>query len=348
MPKVALPRDIRGQELIKLLARDRYERYLNREIDSILLEHFEEVTRTILANPRALSGAGGARTAQLFTRVVRILTTGYDKAELFSKEQIQGYVGVEAQAAKAQLRSLIADSDNFRVTMGNLTRAELRAIAAMPIEGLKLGEWWDKQAKDMTLATRRQMQLGIVAGEGPRDIARRIVPSDASSKPAVYRQARMRANLLTRTTITTVQNEAAFQSYASVGPDVSPSYTYVSTKDERVTPICRALDGKVYKYGDPGAKIPPQHIQCRSTIVPNVNYKKLGIPEPAKASSLTFRSYSDWLREQPKGQQDAILGAAKADMWRSGKVTLERMVGQDNKTLNLQQLKDLISVVDEQ
>lgn len=326
------------------MARDRYERWLQREVDAILLAHFEEVTRAILSSPSALTGSGGARTAQLFTRVVRILTKGYDAAETLTAKQIQGYVGVEAMAAKAQLRSMISDSDNFRVGMGNLTRAELRAIAAMPIEGLTLGEWWEKQATDMTFATRRQIQLGMVAGEPPRDIARRIIPTD--TRPAVWRQARMRANLLVRTTLTTVQNQAAFDSYASVGPDISPSYTYVSAKDNRVTPICRALDGKQFKYKDPNAKLPPQHIQCRSTIVPNVNYKALGIPEP-KGGSLSFRSYDSWLKEQSKGQQDAILGEAKADMWRSGKVSLERMVGSDNRALNLNQLKDLIATVDE-
>lgn len=345
MPKQPLPNDLRGQELIKLLARDRYERGLQQRIDSLLLEHFEEVTRTILSDPKALSGAGGARTAQLFTRVVRIITKGYDAAEKLSVAEVQGYVGVEAMAAKAQLRSMISDSENFRVTMGNLTRAELRAIASMPIEGLPLGEWWEKQAHDMSFASRQQIQLGMVAGEPPRDIARRIIPTD--TKPAVWRQARMRANLVVRTTLTTVQNEAAFQSYSKVGPEVSPSYTYVSAKDNRVTPICRALDGRHFKYNDPNAKIPPQHIQCRSTIVPDVNYKALGIAEPTKTSSLSFRSYSDWLKDQSKTQQEQILGVKKAEMWRSGQVTLERMVGQDNRTLNLQQLKDLITVVDE-
>jgi SPP1 gp7 family putative phage head morphogenesis protein len=231
----------------------------------------------------------------------------------------------------------------FNVSIGNLTRAELKAIVRMPIEGLPLGDWWLKQTRDMTLATRQQMQLGMVAGEGPDKIAGRIVPR--GSAPAVFRRARNNANILIRTSLTTVQNTAAFEAYQTAGEQVTDKYMYVSAKDNRVTEICRALDGRTFAYKDPQAKRPPQHIRCRSTIVPVVNFAKIGLPVPDPKGPLGFRSYSDWLRTQTKTEQDAILGPARADMWRDGKASLEAMVTTDNRVLTLKQLRDVIGDV---
>ena len=315
------------------------------EAERLLRAQFSEIVHTLVTDSGLTPGAL-RRQAALFARVTRILNAGYGTLEAWSTEEFAKYAGVEALAARAQITALIADTDAARVTMQALTRAELEAIVELPIAGLPLGEWWKKQALDMSTATRQQMQLGLVAGESPAAIARRIVPPAGSSEATVLRRASNNANLLVRTSLTTVQNEAAFQQYQSANRDVSTEYQYVSARDNRVTPICRALDGNVYKYDDPKAPRPPQHIKCRSTIVPKLNWRALGVREPPAESALGFRSYDAWLREQSAGEQNRILTTTRADLWRREKVTLADLVSADRRVLTLDQLRDRIGSVD--
>jgi SPP1 gp7 family putative phage head morphogenesis protein len=50
-------------------------------------------------------------------------------------------------------------------------------------------------------------------------------------------------------------------------------------------------------------------------------------------------TYNDWLKKQPASFQDDVLGKAKADMFRSGDVTLDQFVDQSGKELTVAQLE---------
>ncbi len=45
-------------------------------------------------------------------------------------------------------------------------------------------------------------------------------------------------------------------------------YQYVAILDSRTTKICRRLHNKIFEVDDPKAPRPPQHFNCRSSIVP--------------------------------------------------------------------------------
>lgn len=49
-------------------------------------------------------------------------------------------------------------------------------------------------------------------------------------------------------------------------------FRYSAVLDERTTPVCRFLDGKVFRPEDPALHelVPPNHFNCRSIIVPIV------------------------------------------------------------------------------
>jgi SPP1 gp7 family putative phage head morphogenesis protein len=340
---VGLPADVRGQEFLKLLYRDQYERWLATETETLLLAHFREVTTSLVRDPGALSPSALRRQQMLFKRVTKLLGVGYDEASEFVEKELVGYARVEGTVARDQVGRALADAGTKRVSLAALSPAEIKAIVELPIAGLDLGSWWTKQVADMSTATRQQIQLGIIAGEPGEKIIGRIVPPRGSVAPAVFRRAKNNARLLVRTSLTTVQNEAAWQTYRKQGDGVSAAYRYVSARDDRVTPICRALDGQVFRYDNPKAPIPPQHIQCRSTIVPEINYRALGVTPPDAAGPLGFRSYDAWLRELPAAEQNRILTAPRADLWRERKITLADLVGADRRLLTLEQLKDRIA-----
>lgn len=82
---------------------------------------------------------------------------------------------------------------------------------------------------------------------------------------------------------------------------------------------------------------------CRSKPSPVINPNReprgqraaLGGQVPA---STTFE---DWLGTQTQAEQNIVLGRAKAEAWRSGKLSLADMLGRDLQPLSLADLKEL-------
>ena len=320
-----------------MTSRDAYERWLAREIESLLRDGFNNVVTTLVTRYNDLTPAQKTRQLQLFANVDKYLADGYGEANKFSKKQFDAYAEIESAVTRAQLRAIVATGD-VNLTFDAMSKAEIRNIAALPIGGLDIGTWWEKQASDMSLETRRQIQMGLLSGETPQQIVRRVMPADTMA-PAVLRTARRNASTLVRTTVTAVHNNAALETMISAGSKVTTSYRYIAVRDARTSKICAALSNKIFDFTDPKKKMPPQHPNCRSTIVAIVNYAKLGLPTPPENGPLSFQSYDAWLREQSTSMQTVILGPSRQELYAAGRVTLQDMVATDNRTLTLNELR---------
>lgn len=315
------------------------------EIDSILSSTFREVVGLVLSPAYATMKPGQkARLLTLFARVTDLMSKGYDSTASFMYDTSLELGSIESQLAANELRAIVADSEAIKLsTIVPLSEDKLKVIANLPIEGLPFGEWWSKQADDMSLAVRRQIQIGLVNGETPGTIARRIIPASLQD-PAVLRTASNSARMLVRTTFTTVQNQSAHQTYEKAGRGkVSDSYKYVAVRDSRTSTICRALDGRIFSYDDPKRKMPPQHPNCRSTIIPVVNYTSLGLDKTSE-DVFSFGSYNAWLKDQSPSVVSSILGARGADLYSSGKATLADLVAEDGRRLSTKQLASAFGV----
>lgn len=107
---------------------------------------------------------------------------------------------------------------------------------------------------------------------------------------------------------------------------------------------CRKLDGKRFKVTDPQliSTTPPFHIGCRTTLVPVVNPKALGLQElPRSLGPANWQTYGGWLGQQSHATQDVILGSGRGDLWRAGKISLSDMVTDDGALLTVDQLRHL-------
>jgi SPP1 gp7 family putative phage head morphogenesis protein len=336
-----LPADPVGRSLVQMMARDRYERWLNTEIVALLERGFREIAATLVTDFADLTPYQQTRRLRLFGVVARELRKSYSDANKFMQGQMRDFVAIESRAHIEQVRSLVARSDIAEATLSNLTSAEVKAIAEFPIAGLGIGEWFEKQATDMNAATRGAIQLGLLNGESPQQIVGRIIPATENTT-AVVRRARANLQSLIRTTTTTVQTQAAYESMASIGPELVPAYRYVAVRDGRTTPVCMALDGRVFRFDDPKAKRPPQHINCRSTIVAEPDFEALGIPRPNTVEGgYTMGSYTGWLRAQPSATQDAILGETGAKLFRDERATLAQLVTDDGRRMTISALRSL-------
>jgi hypothetical protein len=112
----------------------------------------------------------------------------------------------------------------------------------------------------------------------------------------------------------------------------------------------------VFDYDDETAPKPPQHGGCRSTIVPVIDWAGLGLtnPEsivPTERASMSgptrARNYGSWLKEQPVGIQDDILGVTKGKLFRTGDVSLRDLVRQDGTAISLEELASRLGIKEE-
>lgn len=335
------PADPRGRELVLLVERAKYERWLTTEIARLLDREFTRVVDLMLSpGYRSLTRFQQQRTLQLFRELDRRIGAGYrDVTELVLRE-MRGYAQLEAEVARVQAHSVLALSGgtvdlSLAVT---LPRSYLAAIAKLPIQGLRIGDWFDAQAATMSRETRRIIQQGLIEGKGNAEIARRILADQRAQGPVLSRRAASEAKAIGRTTVNAVQNDATMESYRQLPESVSDSYRWLSVHDNRTTLICIALDGRVWRYDDPQRRVPPAHVGCRSSTMPIIKGAEIGVGEQ-KTGPMNWRSYGDWLKAQSIGTQNEILGPTRAGFWRDGTMSLADSIDADNRVLTLPQLR---------
>jgi SPP1 gp7 family putative phage head morphogenesis protein len=330
--------DPRGVQLQLLIERAKYERHISAELATLLERSYNDLVDRILSREfRELTLNQRARTLALFRELDTRIKAGYvDVAQLHLKE-LTGYAQLEADVARVHALSVVGGS--VGITLGpSLPKSYLQSIAKLPIQGLDLGAWFDAQAFNMSVLTRRTIQQGLVEGKGTAEIARQIARPLKSDGPMVYRRALSEAKIISRTAVNAIQNNAALKGYESLPVSVSDSYRWLSVRDARTTIICAALDGRVWRYDDPDAQIPPAHLGCRSSIAPVLKGGDLSEAEQ-RNGPMALGSYATWLREQNVTTQNDILGATRAQLFRDGRMQLADAIDADNRVLTLPELR---------
>lgn len=123
--------------------------------------------------------------------------------------------------------------------------------------------WRDKTKLINTLQT--ELTIGLIRGDTQEKIVKRFADKMDTSLTNAGRL---------------IATESAY--FASVGSLNSlkelgvKEYEYLATLDIKTSPMCRAMDGKIFKIEDfhPGITAPPLHCWCRSTIVPKMDDEK--------------------------------------------------------------------------
>ena len=212
------------------------------------------------------------------------------------------------------------------------------------------------------------VRSGLLSGETTTDIVKDLVGNLRKDQKgslsqllaqggAATKSANSQVMTIVRTTVNQVTNTAS-QTVYKANPDVTEEYRYVATLDSRTSPVCRDLDGQIFKYNQ--GPVPPQHFGCRSTTVAVVNYKKYGFtPPPAgKRASVggpvpANTTYGKWLYgERAKGskfkagkEQIAALGEQKAKYFNrlankyGPDQALKKLIREDNTEVSLAQLQ---------
>jgi SPP1 gp7 family putative phage head morphogenesis protein len=183
---------------------------------------------------------------------------------------------------------------------------------------------------------RQAIQAGVIEGKTTPSIAREI-------RQMVNNRSRRQAEAVVRT----ATNHIASTARAAVterNADIFEGERYTATLDGRTTIFCASQDGKIYPVGV--GPQPPSHFSCRSVRVPLVKqefrvpgfeYQRASMDGPVDGRT----TYQSWLKRQDPDFQNEVLGVERAELFRSGRVTLDRFVDDQGVTLTLKQLREI-------
>ena len=261
-------------------------------------------------------------------------------------------------------RGIVSLSDDLEAAVTGAPAALRVTIADGVTLTLPNGQVLKKAFEDLgerqTALFGQAVRNGLQQGETTESIVKRLKgrlqkgqPGSINQILAAGGQATIPADNQIRTLIRTSINQvanAASEKVFEANQEVTKKYKYSATLDGRTSAICRALDGTIHEYGK--GPVPPQHFNCRSQIVPIVDYEGLEIKPPpederASASGLVPESttYGQWLEDLPEKERKEILGPRfKYFNYLSKKIgptdAIRRFVREDGSELTLKQLKD--------
>lgn len=214
-------------------------------------------------------------------------------------------------------------------------------------------------AVDQAERFSQTVRQGLLSGETTPQIAKKLIGSlqfgerakTIKQLAAAGGQATAVADnqvlSIVRTSINQVTNAAAMQVYEA-NQDVTKEYEYVATLDTLTTPICRALDGQKFPYGQ--GPQPPQHFGCRSKIVavidPDILPPSTAATRAAQGGQVPVgTTYGEWLAQQDLATQAKALGAKKVPYFEmlskkyGPKKAMSKLVQDDGSELTLEQLQ---------
>jgi SPP1 gp7 family putative phage head morphogenesis protein len=173
------------------------------------------------------------------------------------------------------------------------------------------------------------VRSGFFEGQTTSQMVQRIRGTKAANfNDGIMATTRRSARLIAKTATNHFATAAKDMTY-NANEDVLEGVEWSSTLDSRTSNVCQLRDGQMYPV-DSGPR-PPAHPGCRSTIIPKVkpefslfrgNETRAAVgPEGAKTTQAG--TYYGWMRTQPAGFQNEVLGTTKGKLFRSA--------GLDNK-----------------
>lgn len=299
----------------------RHQAHLERLKNSEVRE-FNEVVPTLIAIVvAALAGREVADltrnellrlTREISREVSEVMGVQIELAETF----LSDLAGAEAQFERESLRRALPGTAVAAVGAAAAWRAVRQR--AMSVDGALLAGF---------LATLRDRNRTALANLIRRANAEGWTTAETlavvrGTRAANYRDgmaARMQRSheTILRTAIQHTSSAARAAVWAA-NPDVVTGYRWVSVLDSRTTAECRGLDGRTFGLGE--GPLPPIHMNCRSTVTPEL----ADALEPlGGATERSIETFYEWLDKQPASVQDSIIGPTRGKLFRDGGLTAD-------------------------
>lgn len=303
--------------------------------------------------------AESVRLANLTRKLTELLDGKFSELAQQTRKRLQEIGFDESQFVVSSVKrrypldvDIVLPSRSFILSALNESTANGRPM------GRPWSQWYRDLSKNTIRRTMDQVSLGVAQGDSVDRIVRRIRGTRANRyTDGVFATTRRQARVLARTGTQHVVSQAR-KATVEANKSIFKQEKWVSTLDSRTTQICAGLDGRKFQIGE--GIYPPAHHQCRSIRVPQTkSFRELGINiDEAKVSTRIARQYTSlkdslrgdvapgttfgpWLKRQPSSVQDNILGKSKADLWRRGKVPIEKFTDVQGRPLTLTDLQKI-------
>lgn len=328
----------------------RFEAHERAEVLKIL-ERLQRDLASKLSSAEPMTEWGKARIQSLLRELSATIDDYYGRAQ---GEMVLTLPGAGEVAAQSTANAITV-AFKAQITASLPTETYLkRLVSNVLIQGAASADWWEKQSLDTAFRFSAAVRQGLAQGETNEQIVARVVGK--GTQPGVMTVSKSNARALVHASVQAVASDARRQTFKE-NSDVILGIRQVSTLDGHTTDICMAYDGAEWDMeGNPinGNKLPynsgvPRHWGCRSVEVPiTKSYADLGIDlsEPKQSTRASGSgqqkagtSFEQWLSKRTKEQQDAQLGAGRADLWRRGVITLQQLLDLKGNPLSLAQLQ---------
>lgn len=354
---------IRDELIRQRLELQRFSNGLAKRIRTLLNQAEPALRRRLKARLAREQRFGNPITATLQTKrylaiakfIESLNDPVFDGIDSLVRTELTQLVRLQAAAAHAVVTGELPVIANLSLPEARTLRS---IVFARPMESKILRDWLAGYRRNDRRRMMDEIRQGIIFSETPTQISRRIFGTqNLGGTDGVREITRRGAQTLANTTTAAIFNGALAALYAA-NANIVKKEVYVATLDSRTTPICRSLDGNVFKVGK--GPHPPIHINCRSIRVPSVDGRLVGV-RPANAATArqlkglrgparrraveklvgqipAATTYQEWLGNQSVSFQNEVLGPTRGVLFRKGGLTLDRFVDASQNQYTLPEL----------
>lgn len=262
---------------------------------------------------------------RLFEEVRALQADGWTVLQSRLVDDLEALAEVERDFAARTVRFGQSSAGRAISTNVPTTGQVVAAVNARPFQGRFLRDWLADAETGAAKRVREALRQGFIEGRSVADLVRDIRGTRALQyRDGLLEISRRGAEAMVRTAITHTAAVSSRVTYEALGVAKA---TFIAVLDARTTLTCAGLNGKTFPLDR--FPYPPRHINCRSTMVPVID----GLdPVPV-------RDYGEWLKAQPAGVQNDVLGPARAKLFREGRLSVDRFTDSKGKVLTLEQLR---------
>ena len=300
------------------------------------------------------------RLELLLDQVILINSQAYASVAVELQNDLKELAGYEVSWQRALFESAIPNPVQVRFPIASVSAEQAYAAAlSRPFQGTLLRDWPKNIAADRMVKIRNAIRTGYLEGKTTDQIIRGIRGSRATGYADGFLE-RPRKDLaaVVRTAVSHTAATARDE-FVKANEEIIKADRWCSTLDNRTSEPCRIRDQLQYTavtHKPIGHKVPwlqgpgKIHWCCRSTSAPvTKSWKELGIPieemTPAQRASMDGQvpgntTYSEWLSRQSDARKIEVLGPARYQLLKEGKVKMEDFYSSTGEWMTLDQMRE--------
>lgn len=268
-------------------------------------------------------------------------------AQLYSglTAELQAYVEYEGQFQYDLYKSVVPVAFEIATVVPEQVYA---AAMAEPMQGRLLKDWAAGLKEGRLRRIKDVIAIGYAQGKTTADIIRELRGTRALSyADGLLDTDRRNVEAIVRTALSHTA-QATRSRFYDANASILGDLVWVSTLDGRTSQDCRARDQHRYTQAHapvdhslPWLAGPGRlHWQCRSSSIALLRGQKslTGTRSSDGGYVAVDTSYSDWLKAQPAGVQDEVLGKARGEKYRAGGMEIKDFQNDKGKMITLKEL----------